>query len=115
MIQEEDVTEERIVIDHNTPETIETSLETDCYVGFTLYPGKIEVGRAIDLLEEYGTDRMILNSAADWDPSDPLAVPEARDEMLDRGWDRGTVRKVVLDNPYELFSHAPNFDYDPYP
>jgi hypothetical protein len=113
IIQEEDVTEERIVIDHNTEHTIETSLQTDCWLGFTLYPGKIPDDRAIDLLEEYGTDKMMLNSAADWDPSDPLAVPKARDKMLDRGWDREAVKKVVFDNPYEFFDQSPNFTYEP--
>jgi len=66
----------------------------------------------IDLLEEYGIDKMMLNSAADWDPSDPLAVPKARDKMLDRGWDRAAVRKVVLDNPRNFFDQSPNFDYE---
>nr|WP_199723032.1 TatD family hydrolase [Halobellus sp. Atlit-38R] len=113
MIRDEDVTEERIIIDHNTEHTIDTSLQTDCWIGFTLYPGKIADETAIDLLEEYGTDRMILNSAADWDPSDPLAVPKARDKMLDRGWDREAVRTVVFENPYEFFDQSPNFDYEP--
>ncbi|MFO7926508.1 TatD family hydrolase [Natronomonas sp.] len=112
VIEEEGVTQERIIIDHNTEETIETSLRTDCWIGFTLYPGKIEVDAAIDLLAEYGTDKMLFNSAADWDPSDPLAVPKARDEMLDRGWSRDEVRKVVLENPYEFFSQSPNFEYE---
>lgn len=112
MIKEEDVTEERIVIDHNTENTIETSLQTDCWVGFTLYPGKITDTKAIDLLEEYGSDKMLLNSAADWDPSDPLAVPKARDKMLDRGWDREEVRKVVWENPFEFFNQSSNFNYE---
>ncbi|MFB6163962.1 MAG: TatD family hydrolase [Haloarculaceae archaeon] len=113
IIEDEGVTQERIVIDHNTEDTIDISLQTDCWLGFTLYPGKIETETAIDLLEEYGTDKVMLNSAADWDPSDPLAVPKARDEMLDRGWDRQAVRKVVFENPYEFFDRAPNFEYEP--
>ena len=112
MIEDEGVTQERIIIDHNTENTIDISLQTDCWIGFTLYPGKITDEKAIDLLEEYGTDKMLLNSAADWDPSDPLAVPKARDKMLDRGWPREEVRKVVLDNPYEFFSQSPNFEYE---
>ena len=113
MIQEEDVTQERIIIDHNTENTIETSLQTDCWIGFTLYPGKITAENAIDLLEDHGTEKMILNSAADWDPSDPLAVPKARDKMLDRGWDREDVRQVVFENPYQFFDQSPNFQYEP--
>lgn len=112
IIEDEGVTQERIIIDHNTENTIDVSAETDCWIGFTLYPGKISRGAAIDLLDEYGTDKMILNSAADWDPSDPLAVPKARDEMIDRGWPREEVRKVVLHNPHDFFSQSPNFEYE---
>ncbi|MFP8952527.1 TatD family hydrolase [Natrialbaceae archaeon A-arb3/5] len=113
IIEEMGVTQERIVIDHNTENTIEITAQTDCWAGFTLYPGKVDDETAIDILEEYGTDRMLLNSSADWDPSDPLAVAKARDTMLDRGWDREEVRKVVLENPSEFFAPAPNFEYEP--
>jgi len=113
VIEDEGVTQDRIIIDHNTENTIDISTRTDCWIGFTLYPGKIEAETAIDLLEEYGTEKMIFNSAADWDPSDPLAVPKARDRMLDRGWAREDVRKVVFENPYDFFDQSPNFDYEP--
>jgi uncharacterized protein len=112
IIQDEDVTEERIILDHNTANTIDISAKTDCWIGFTLYPGKITDETAIDILEEYGTDKMLLNSAADWDPSDPLAVAKARDKMLDRGWDRDEVRKVVFENPLTFFDQSPNFNYE---
>lgn len=111
IIQDEGVTQERIIIDHNTENTVDISLQTDCWIGFTLYPGKVAPETAIDLLEEYGTEKMLLNSAADWDPSDPLAVPKARDAMLDRGWSRKAVRQVILKNPAEFFGQSPNFEY----
>jgi predicted metal-dependent TIM-barrel fold hydrolase len=113
MIEDEDVTEERIVIDHNTENTVDISARTDCWIGFTLYPGKVTAETAIDIVAEYGVEKMLFNSAADWDPSDPLAVPKARDEMLDRGWDRDRVRQLVFENPYEFFNQSPNFEYEP--
>jgi predicted metal-dependent TIM-barrel fold hydrolase len=112
LIEDEEVTQERIVIDHNTENTIDISARTDCWIGFTLYPGKCTAETAIDILEEYGIEKMLFNSAADWDPSDPLAVPKARDEMLDRGWDREDVRQVVFENPYRFFDQSPNFEYE---
>jgi len=113
IIDEEDVTEERIVIDHNTEDTVEIAMETDCWLGFTLYPGKITASKAIDIVDEHGTEKILFNSAADWDPSDPLAVPKARDKMLNRGWDRDAVRTLVFENPYEFFNQSPNFEYEP--
>lgn len=114
IIEDEGVTQERIVIDHNTENTVDVSARTDCWLGFTLYPGKIDPSTAIDVVEEYGTEKMLFNSAADWDPSDPLAVPKARDEMLDRGWSRADVRQLLCENPCEFFSQSPNFDYEPF-
>ena len=112
IIEEEDLTEERIVIDHNTENTVGIAMETDCWLGFTLYPGKITASKAIDIVEEHGTEKILFNSAADWDPSDPLAVPKARDKMLNRGWDRDAVRNLVFENPYEFFNQSPNFEYE---
>jgi predicted metal-dependent TIM-barrel fold hydrolase len=112
IIEDGGYTQDRIIVDHNTENTIDVTAPTDCWVGFTLYPGKIDDETAIDLLEEYGTDKMLFNSAADWDPSDPLAVPKARDKMLDRGWSREEVREVVYENPRAFFSQSPNFTYE---
>jgi hypothetical protein len=113
ILEEEGATQERIIIDHNEPGTMETTAATDCWLGFTLYPGKISIDDVMPLLEEYGTDRTILNSSADWDDSDPLAVPKARDAMLDAGWDREVVRKLVFENPIEFFSQSDSFTYRP--
>ena len=112
IVEEMGVDQSRIIIDHNEPDTIETTRATDCWTGFTLYPGKIDIETVEGMLEEYGTDRMILNSSADWDDSNPLAVPEARDYLIDAGWDREEVRKLVFDNPYDFFSQSPNFEFD---
>jgi hypothetical protein len=113
ILEDEGVTQERVVIDHNEPDTMETTAATDCWLGFTLYPGKITIEEVMPLLEEYGTDRMLINSSADWDDSDPLSVPKARDAMLDAGWDRATVRTLLYENPIEFYSQAPAFDYEP--
>ena len=49
------------------------------WAGMTLYPEtKCTPQRAVDILETYGTERLWMNSAGDWGPSDPLAVPKAR-------------------------------------
>lgn len=56
------VTQERIVIDHNTENKIDISTQTDCWIGFTLYRGKIEAEAAIGFLEEYGTEKLILTT-----------------------------------------------------
>jgi predicted metal-dependent TIM-barrel fold hydrolase len=54
----------------------------------TLYPiTKCTSARAADMVELFGADRVMVNSAGDWGHSDPLAVPEFMFEMRARGHD----------------------------
>jgi hypothetical protein len=70
----------------------------------TLYPTtKCTPARAVDILERYGTDRIMANSAGDWGKSDPLAVPELIQEMKRRGHPDATIRRVVYENPLSFF------------
>ena len=55
----------------------------------TLYPiTKCTPARAADMIEMYGTERIMVNSAGDWGHSDPLAVPEFIFEMRSRATTR---------------------------
>jgi predicted metal-dependent TIM-barrel fold hydrolase len=65
------------------------------------------------MIEMYGTDRIMANSAGDWGHSDPLAVPELIFEMRARGHDEATIRKVVYDNPLTFFRQCRRFDFTP--
>jgi len=81
------VTPERINIDHNTEETIQHTLDGGFYAGITMYPRtKCTPQRARDMVERFGSERILLNSACDWEISDPLTVPKAARLMLRTGF-----------------------------
>jgi predicted metal-dependent TIM-barrel fold hydrolase len=104
----------RVCIDHVEEHTIRHALDAGHWVGMTLYPiTKCTPARAADLIEAYGTDRILVNSAGDWGHSDPLAVPEFIFEMRARGHDEATIRKVVWDNPLAFFRGCPRFRFTP--
>ena len=78
----------------------------------TLYPiTKCTPARAADLIEIYGTERVMVNSAGDWGHSDPLAVPELIFEMRRRGHADALIRKVVYENPLTFFAQSARFDF----
>jgi predicted metal-dependent TIM-barrel fold hydrolase len=105
---------ERVCIDHVEEHTIRPALEAGHWVGMTLYPTtKCTPARAADMVETYGTERIMVNSAGDWGHSDPLAVPEFIFEMRSRGHDEATIRKVVHDNPLAFFGQCPRFSFTP--
>ena len=76
----------RVLIDHVEEHTIKSVLDRGFWAGMTLYPdSKCTPQRAADCIEMYGTERLWINSAGDWGPSDPLAVPKCRLELASRG------------------------------
>ena len=101
---------ERCIIDHVEEHTAKLVLERGHWAGMTLYPeSKCTAARAVDILEQFGEDRLWLNSACDWGVSVPLAVPYAALEMRRRGWSAERVDRVIYQNPLRFMSQCPKF------
>ena len=49
------------------------------------------------------------NSAGDWVPSKPTAIPDLIMELKRRGHSRELIRRVVYENPIQFFSQSKNF------
>jgi predicted metal-dependent TIM-barrel fold hydrolase len=110
LISDGRVTPARVMVDHAEEHTIGMILEHGFWTGVTLYPvTKTSPGRAVDMIERYGTERICVASACDWGPSDPVAVPRFIMEMRRRGHDDDLIRKVVLENPAEFLGQSPKF------
>lgn len=54
--------------------------------------------RMVELVRQYGSDRIIVDSAADWGLSDPLAIPKTAQLMREMGIAETDVRKVCYEN-----------------
>jgi uncharacterized protein len=103
--------QERALIDHNTEDTLPIVLETKCWAGHSIYPHtKMTEKRMTLLIEKYGPERIIINSAADWGVSDPLKVPKTVKYMRDSGFSEELITKVVWHNPIEFFSQSGKLD-----
>jgi len=104
----------RVCIDHCEEHTIRPVLEEGYWAGITLYPvSKANPQRAVDMVEIYGAERILVNSSADWGPSDPFAVPAFMLAMRRRGHPESRIRKLVYDNPLEFFRQSRNFRFTP--
>ena len=100
----------RVLIDHVEEHTAKYVMDAGLWGGLTLYPeSKCTSARAIDILENFGSDRLWMNSACDWGVSVPLAVPYAAQEMIRRGYDDDTIDRIFYRNPVEFLSQCPNF------
>ena len=100
----------RVLVDHAEEHTIEMILDHGFWAGLTLYPQtKVSPARAVDLLEVYGPDRILVAGACDWGPSEPLAVPKFVMEMRRRRHSEELIQRVVLENPIRFLSQSPKF------
>jgi len=104
----------RACVDHCEEHTIRHVLDEGYWAGITLYPiTKATPERAADMVEVYGPQRILVNSSADWGPSDPLAVPKFIFAMRRRGHSEALISRVVYENPLEFFSQSHNFNFTP--
>jgi predicted metal-dependent TIM-barrel fold hydrolase len=103
--------EKKVLIDHNTEETLPIVLDTGCWAGHSIYPKtKMDEKRMAKLILEYGSERIIINSAADWGVSDPLKVPKTVAVMTESGIPHSTIEKIVWKNPTTFFAQSDNLD-----
>jgi uncharacterized protein len=103
----------RVCIDHCEEHTVRLALDEGYWAGITLYPTtKATPERAVDMIEIYGPDRILVNSSADWGPSDPLAVPKFISAMRRRGHGESLIRKIVYDNPLKFLGQSRGFSFN---
>ncbi|MBN2024302.1 MAG: TatD family hydrolase [Pirellulales bacterium] len=104
----------RVCIDHCEEHTIRLALESGYWAGVTLYPTtKATPERTADMVEMYGPERLLVNSSADWGPSNPLAVPEFIATMRRRGHPDSLIRRLVYENPLAWFRQSEHFRFAP--
>jgi predicted metal-dependent TIM-barrel fold hydrolase len=111
LIKELGFPQERALIDHNTEETLPLVLETGCWAGHSIYPDtKMDEPRMVALIQRYGIERILINSAADWGISDPLKVPKTAALMRDRGISEAAIETIVWKNPVAFFGQSGRLD-----
>ncbi len=104
----------KILVDHNVEETIEKTLELGMWAGLSVYPvTKLSPERAINIIRKYGTEKIMIHSAADWGVSDPLSVALTAREMRRAGFSTNEIERVTFYNAYEYFKQSPHFTWKP--
>lgn len=96
-----------VIIDHNNEETVESVLDQGFWAAFTIYPfTKMGNERMVEIVKKYGSERIMVNSAADWGISDPLAVPKTAALMKIKGISDEDIRLVTYQNAIDAFAQS---------
>jgi uncharacterized protein len=111
VVKEMGIAPEMVLIDHNTEETLPLTLDSGCWAGHSIYPAtKMDEVRMVQLVQRYGSERMIINSAADWGVSDPLKVPKTAALMRASGISEQAIETIVWGNPAAFFAQSGRLD-----
>lgn len=107
LVKEVGIDEEMVLVDHLNEQTLPLVLETGCWRGHSIYPHtKLSEDRMVALLKQYGTDKMVVNSAADWGKSDPLKVPKTGQAMKAAGFSDADIELVLFHNPINYYAQS---------
>lgn len=110
LVKESGINVDRLILDHNTEETIALSRASGCYCGMTVYPiSKLDPERVSNIIREHGSERMIVNGSADWGVSDPLSLVKVVDYMAKNGHDEETIKNIVFNNAMSFYSQSPKW------
>ncbi|HEY0056989.1 MAG TPA: TatD family hydrolase [Pedobacter sp.] len=100
-----------VIIDHNNEETVKEVLDRGFWAAFTIYPfTKMGNERMVEIVKQYGSERIMINSAADWGISDPLAVPKTAALMKSQGIDIKAIELVTYRNAITAFAQSGQID-----
>nr|WP_315224563.1 TatD family hydrolase [uncultured Flavobacterium sp.] len=107
LLEEHGIAPHMVVIDHNNEETAKHVLDRGYWTAFTIYPNtKMGNERMVEVVKQYGSERIIVDSSADWGVSDPLSVPKTAALMLERGIAKEDVHLTCYKNALTAYSQS---------
>jgi predicted metal-dependent TIM-barrel fold hydrolase len=113
VVKESGIAPEKVLVDHNNELTMPLMRDTGHYAGFSIYPNtKMTPERMVEIFRQFGTEKMVINSAADWGVSDPLMVPKTVLAMRKAGMEDDEIEGVVWRNPIEFFAQSGRISFD---
>ena len=111
LVKEVGIDERLVLVDHNNEETLPLVKKTGCWAAHSIYPDtKMTEERMVALVKRFGTERIIINSAADWGKSDPLKVPKTAAAMRAASISEDEIETIVWRNPLVFFGQSGRLD-----
>jgi predicted metal-dependent TIM-barrel fold hydrolase len=111
ILRELDYDHDRIIMDHNTEDTMDLTRDAELWAGLTVYPySKLNPERVVDILKRWGIAKTMVNGSADWGVSDPCTVPEVAKFMTEKGFTEGQQQELLFDNPIGFYRQSGKFE-----
>jgi uncharacterized protein len=107
VIEEHGLPPSKVVIDHNNEETVQEVLDRGFWAAFSIYPStKMGNERMVEIVRQYGAERIIVDSACDWGISEPLGVAKTAKLALQRGIPEEQIRLICYRNALAAYGQS---------
>ncbi len=101
---EDNIETKLVQLDHVDRSIIDRVFDLDGILGITVQPQKMTPDEAVNMMEEYGFDKFVLDSDMSSSPSDPLSVPKTVHRLKLAGVEAVNIKKVSYSNVSDFFS-----------
>lgn len=96
-----------VIIDHNTEDTIKSVLDKGYWAAFTINShAKSGNERMVDMIQHYGSEKIMVNSAGGCTFSDSMSVPKTAALMKMKGISNEDIKKVTYQNAIDAFGQS---------
>ena len=103
----------KIIVDHNNEETVREVLDRGYWAAFSIYPStKMGNARMVEILTQYGAERIMVDSACDWGISEPLGVAKTARLALERGVPKEHVELACYKNALSAYGQSGQMNED---
>ena len=100
---EDNIETNLVQLDHVDRSIIERVLDFEGLLGITVQPQKMTPDEAVNMMDEYGYDKFVLDSDMSSSPSDPLSVPKTVHRLRLAGVEAVNIKKVSYTNAADFF------------
>lgn len=100
---EDNIETNLVQLDHVDRSIIERVLDFEGLLGITVQPQKMTPDEAVNMMDEYGYDKFVLDSDMSSSPSDPLSVPKTVHRLRLAGVESVNIKKVSYSNAADFF------------
>ena len=99
----ENINPSLVLVDHVDNSIIDFMINFEGMLGITVQPQKMSPKDAVNLLDEYGFEKFLLNSDMSSSPSNPLSVPKTVHQMKLAGFEDAEIEKVSTKNASNFY------------
>ncbi len=95
---DENINPKNVQLDHIDYSIVDMVIDKEYNLAITVQPEKMSVDDTVNMLDEYGFNKFVLDSDISSAPSNHMALPETKHSLEQKGFKKQDINKVLYEN-----------------